>query len=89
MGAGSDSPVARVAGVAAWVVLPVFRAASQALRLAAVVLMQTSPGGSLVWAMRPLLWTRRWRAAEQTLPIPGRVLWRSDATVVALGLLPL
>ena len=89
MGAGSDSPVASVAGLAAWTVLPLFSAASQPLALAAVVLLQSALGGVLVWAMRPLLWNARWRAVERALPIPGSALRRSDASVVALGLLPL
>ena len=89
VGAGSDSPVASVAGVAAWTVLPLFRAASHPLALARVVLLQSALGGCLVWAMRPLLWNARWRAVERALPITAQALRRSDATVVALGLVPL
>ena len=89
IGAGSDSPLAVVAGVAAWTVLPLFRAASQPWALAGVVLLQSALGGVLVWAMRPLLWDVRWRSVERALPIPRRLLRRSDASVVALGLLPL
>ena len=89
IGAGSDSPVAIVAGVAAWTVLPLVRAASQPWALAGMVLLQSMLGGLLVWAMRPLLWNARWRSVERSLPIPGRLLRRSDASVVALGLLPL
>ena len=89
VGAGSDSPVASIAGVAAWSVLPLFEAASRPQALAGVVLLQSMLGGVLVWAMRPLLWNAAWRAVERALPIPNRVLRRSDASVVALGLLPL
>ena len=89
IGAGSDSPVASVAGVAAWTVLPLFQAASQAGPLAGVVLLQSMLGGLLVWAMRPLLWNPRWRPVERALPLAAPVLRRSDAAVVALGLLPL
>ena len=89
MGAGSDSPVSSVAGLAAWTVLPLLRAASQPWALAGVVLLQSALGGLLVWAMRPLLWNAGWRSVERSLPIPPRLLRRSDAGVVALGLLPL
>ena len=89
IGAGGSSPVASALGVAAWTLLPLVRAASQPLALAGVVLLQSLLGGLLVWAMRPLLWSERWQPVERALPITARALRRSDASVVALGLLPL
>lgn len=88
-GAGSDSPLASVAGVAAWALLPLLRAASQPWALVGMVLLQSALGGLLVWATRPLLWNARWRSAERALPIEPRLLRRADAGVVALALLPL
>ena len=88
-GAGSDSPVASVAGAAAWALLPLLRAASQPWALIGMVLLQSALGGLLVWAMRPLLWNARWRSTECALPIGRWQLRRADAAVVALGLLPL
>ena len=89
LGAGSNSPIDSVGALAAWLVLPLFKAASRPAWLAAAVLVQAALGGWLVWAMRPLLWPVAWRAAERALPIPRRARLVSDATVVALGLLPL
>ena len=88
LGAGSNNPIDSVGAVAAWLVLPLFKAASRPAWLAAAVLVQAALGAWLVWAMRPLLWPVAWRAAELALPIPRRARLASDATVVALGLLP-
>lgn len=88
-GAGSNSPIDSAAAVAAWLVLPLFRLASQPAALLGMALLQSALGGALVWAMRPLLWPASWGAAERGLPIPRRDLLRSDLAVVALCLLPL
>ena len=89
IGVGSNSPVASVGAVAAWLVLPLLQAAADPVRCLGMALGQSMAGGLLVWAMRGLLWPQRWAAVERALPIPPAAFLRSDATVAALGLLPL
>lgn len=89
VGGGSSGAVDTVRALCAWLVLPLFRAASEPLWLAPAVLLQAILGAALIGGMRPLLWSARWAAAERALPILRRDTLFSDSGVVALGLLPL
>lgn len=88
-GAGSDSPVAAVAGLAGWLVLPLFAASSHGAWLVPALLLQALFGAALVWGARGLLWPVAWLEAERALPIDPQQRLRSDAGVVAVALLPL
>jgi len=89
-GAGASSGVAAVRALAAWTVLPLFRAAIEGSGHAAVaVLLQAAVGGLLVAALRELLWPLRWRLAERALPLRIRATVASDLIVVAWALAPL
>ena len=88
-GAGSNSPVAAVAGLAGWLVLPLFTASSHGAWLLPALLLQALFGAALVWGARSLLWPAAWGEAERALPIDPWQCLRSDATVVAVALLPL
>ncbi len=89
-GAGSNSLLGSVSALAGWAVLPLFWAVGRAPEwLPAIAAGQVMLAAGLVWGMRALLWPVAWRAAERALPIPTRLKRRSDALVVALGLLPL
>lgn len=89
VGAGANSPVHAVAGVAAWSVMPVFAAAARGpALLAAAAAFQALLGLACVWGLRSLLWPARWRDAEAALPIDPREQRRSDVVVVAFALLP-
>jgi len=89
VGAGSNGPVQAVGAVAAWLVLPLCRAATHGAWLAPAWLAQVLVGAGLVWGVRALLWPAQWREAELALPLPRGQTLRSDALVVALALLPL
>ena len=89
VGAGSNSPLASAAAVAAWSVLAVMQAAAHPLAMLGVALLQAGLGGVWVWALRGLLWQRRWAAAERALPIPPAAIARSDRAIAAWGVLPL
>ena len=93
-GAGSNNPLQSAGALAAWSVVPLFQAAALpgwrgGGLLLAVIVAQSALGGAMVWALRTLLWPARWGAPERALPITHRERLISDATVVALGLLPL
>ena len=88
-GAGSDSPVAAAAGLAGWLVLPLFAASSHGAWLFPALLLQALFGAALVWGARGLLWPVAWLEAERALPIDPQQRLRSDASVVAVALLPL
>lgn len=90
VGAGANSPVHAVAGVAAWTVMPVFAAAARGpLWLLPAAATQALLGLACVWGLRALLWPPRWRDAEAALPIAPREQRRSDAVVVVFALLPI
>jgi len=89
IGAGAASAIEIVSAVAAWLVLPLFRAAGEPAWLLPAVLLQSLLGCLLVWGMRPLLWPARWAEAERALPLASVDVLLSDAIVVAIGLVPL
>ncbi len=90
VGAGANSPVHAVAGVAAWTVMPVFVAAARGpLWLLPAMAAQALLALVCVWGLRSLLWPPRWRDAEAALPIEPREQRRSDIVVVAFALLPI
>ena len=89
VGGGSANPLAAVAGLAAWLVLPLFWAASHGVWLAPAWCLQVACGAGLVWGARALLWSQAWGEAERALPLTRRDTLRSDALVVALVLSPL
>jgi hypothetical protein len=88
-GAGSSALLHSAGALAAWVVLPLFIAASAPWTLALAVLAQSAAGVLLLWGMRQILWPTRWAQAERALPIPRGQTVRSDVAVVALALVPL
>jgi hypothetical protein len=88
-GAGSNGPVAAVAGLAGWLVLPLAVAATRGPWLLPAWLAQAVLGAALVAGARAMLWPTAWREAERALPLPRAQTLRSDALVVALTLLPL
>jgi hypothetical protein len=87
--AGVDSPVAVLAGAAAWLVMPLFHAVAHGPWMLAGVAAQALAGAALVWGARALLWPAHWAEAERALPIARATLLRSDLAVVAAALLPL
>jgi hypothetical protein len=87
--AGADGVLTILAALAAALVTPLFAAAANGPWLLPAALAQTGAGAMLVWALRRLLWPPHWGDAERALPLRQGVLWRSDASVVALVLLPL
>ncbi len=90
VGAGAAGAPDIVAGLAAWLVLPLFHAASVSLpRGAATTACYALLGAAPVWALRPLLLPRHWLEAERALPISRATTARSDVAVAALALLPL
>jgi hypothetical protein len=88
-GAGAVGFVHIVMGAAAWLVLPLFYAASQGPWLLPAWALQTLFGLALIWGLRHLLWPLAWAEAERALPIEPTHSKRSDAVVVAIALLPL
>lgn len=89
VGAGANSPVHAVAGVAAWLVVPLLYASSKGAWLLPAVAAQALAATGCVWGLRGLLWPARWAEAERALPISKRQRVHSDGVVVALALLPL
>jgi hypothetical protein len=89
VGAGSNDPVDAIGALAAWLVLPLFKAALAPLWWLPVVGVYALLGGLLAWALRSVLWPQRWALAERALPVQPAQRLRSDALVVALGLSPL
>ncbi len=88
VGAGSGSPLAAMAGVAGWTVVPLAHAAAQGAWLLPATVAQALLGLGLLAGARSLLWPPHWREAERALPLSRRELRRSDAVVVAWALLP-
>ncbi len=88
--AGSVGALTSVAGLAAWVVLPLFYAVAhpEAWWLPAA-LAQTLLNLAVLWGLRALLWQPHWADAERALPLRRGELLRSDAIVAALALAPL
>ena len=89
VGAGAGGGVDAVRAVAAWTVLPLFRAAGERGWVVVAIVLQAAAGAMLVRSLRGLLWPRRWLLAERALPIGRRDTLRSDVIVVALALSPL
>jgi hypothetical protein len=89
VGAGAVGFVTIIMAAAAWVVLPLFYAASQGLWWLPAVVVQALLGAAAVWGMRQWLWPLSWGDAERALPIARRELQRSDTQVVLIALLPL
>jgi hypothetical protein len=89
LSAGAVGFVDIVMAAAAWLVLPLFYAASQGAWLLSATLLQAAVGGAAVWGMRQLLWPTAWAEAERALPLSPAQTWRSDALVVLLALSPL
>lgn len=87
--AGTSTPVAVLAGLAGWLVMPLFHASAHGAWLIAAALAQAGAGAALVWGARSLLWSPGWADAERALPIEAGQRWRSDLFVVAVALLPL
>jgi hypothetical protein len=87
--AGSSTPVAVLAGLSAWLVMPLFQASAQGAWLLPATLMQALAGAALVWGARSLLWPPAWGEAERALPVEPGQRWRSDLFVVGVALLPL
>jgi hypothetical protein len=90
LGGFSEGATTSMAALAAWLVLPVFKATAmpwwQALPCwGGEVLL----GWMIVLAWRPVLWRGDWLAIERALPIRPADLWLSDLTVVTMALLPL
>lgn len=88
VGAGSSSPVAAMAALAGWTVVPLARAAAAGAWLLPALLLQALLGLGLLAGARTLLWPPRWREAERALPLGRRELRASDTLVVAWALLP-
>ena len=88
-GAGAAGWQQIIAALAAWLVLPLFFAASQGAWLLLALLLQALFGAACVWAMRSLLWPPAWGESERALPLPAGVTRRSDVVVVLIGLTPL
>jgi hypothetical protein len=88
-GAGAASFTTIVMGAAAWLVLPLFYAASKGPWLLPAWALQTLFGLGLIWGLRHLLWPLAWAEAERALPIEPTHSRRSDAVVVGVALLPL
>jgi hypothetical protein len=89
LSAGAVGFLTIVMAAAAWLVLPLFYAASQGLWLLPAVLAQALFGVAAVWGMRHVLWPPAWGEAERALPIAASDKWRSDVQVVLMALLPL
>ncbi len=88
-GAGASGAWQIITAIAAWLVLPLFFAASHPVWLIPAVALQALAGAACVWGMRTLLWPGHWAEAERSLPIDRRHVCGSDALVVALALVPL
>lgn len=88
VGAGSGSPLAAMAGVAGWTVVPLARAAASGAWLLPALLAQALLGLGLLAGARALLWPPHWREAERALPLGPQALRVSDALVVSWALLP-
>ncbi len=90
LGGFSNGAVSAMAAIAAWSVLPLFHAASQAGWLAALVAaLHGLIGAVVLWALRPVLWSRDWSEVERALPIRPAERRRSDLVVLLIGLCPL
>jgi hypothetical protein len=89
LSAGAVGFVDIVMAAAAWLVLPLFYAATQGGWLLPATLVQALVGAAAVWGMRHLLWPRAWAEAERALPLLPAQTRRSDAAVVLLALSPL
>jgi hypothetical protein len=88
-GAGASNFAHILMGAAAWLVLPLFYAASQGFWLALAVVLQALWGLGLIWGLRHVLWPLSWAEAERALPIAPADAMRSDAVVTFIALLPL
>ena len=88
VGAGTVSWEQIIAAATAWLVLPLFYAAAHGAWLLLALPLQVLVGAALVWGARSILWPLHWREAERALPLPRAETLRSDATVVALALMP-
>lgn len=87
--AGSVGALTSVAGLAAWVVLPLFYAVAHPAWWMPAALAQTLMNLAALWGLRALLWQPHWADAERALPLRRGELLRSDAIVAALALAPL
>lgn len=90
VGAGSVGATTAMAAIAAWSVLPLFKAASQSAPLGLLgAMLHALIGAGVVLALRPVLWPVQWAEAERALPVAARERLLSDIGVVLLALLPL
>ncbi len=88
MAGGPAAALQALQSATAWLVLPLFLAATHQALIAPATAGQAIFGGLLVLAMLPLLWPKRWASAERALPLTRRETLRSDCIVVPLALLP-
>lgn len=87
--AGSVGALTSVAGLAAWVVLPLFYAVAHPAWWPLAALAQTLMNLVALWGLHALLWRPHWADAERALPLRRGELLRSDTMVAALALTPL
>ena len=87
-GAGSNAPLAVVAGAASLLLWPLRAAAEQGLAIVPMTLAYALVGVLPVALTRPLWWPRRWAASERALPIAPETIRRSDRLFCALVMAP-
>lgn len=90
LGSGASAGVNGVAGLLGITVMPLIQTLDRPVGAALLLtVLHSLVGAVLVFATRPILWSKSWARAEAALPIDPRELRRSDWAVVAVTLLPL
>jgi hypothetical protein len=87
-GAGSNAPLAVVAGAASLLLWPLHVAAERGWPIIPMTIAYALVGTLPVVLTRPLWWPRHWASAERALPIAPGTIHRSDRLFCALVMAP-